>query len=421
MKKFCLACCLAVLLSVLTFTAAFAHPGPDDVNGGHEDNENISGGGSYHYHHGYRAHSHLDGVCPYAPVRVQQFAQGELPAEAQFKYMFGLSSIDEVQRGVILYNDGRSAEMTLAETKTLLEHLWNFDMERDIRPYSISNWRSYYINIYTADKKLALFPTSIMYGSFGEGNYVWYSTYVGNARQIIASTSQELYDKYLQLAVESGETPAMPSRDCLKLPQHEWAVPEIQDAAKNNILTYDLAKDYETPITRENFCVLIVRVLCEIEAGKNEPSFRSHDLRWSSPLKDLVNEKFGDNDIKKVDFVDGPTTYLSRMGELTALDIIEGRSDGTFDPNGNITREEAAKILCRTANVYLDVPPSGLTFADNSEIADWAKDYVSWVSANNIMYGTEDRIFDPKGTYTTEQAIATTLRLLNLIKNRGNL
>lgn len=44
---------------------AQAHSGRTDANGGHRDNKNASGLGSYHYHHGYSAHLHPNGVCPY--------------------------------------------------------------------------------------------------------------------------------------------------------------------------------------------------------------------------------------------------------------------------------------------------------------------------------------------------------------------
>ena len=45
---------------------AAAHPGRTDANGGHRDNKNKSGLGSYHYHCGnHPAHLHPNGVCPY--------------------------------------------------------------------------------------------------------------------------------------------------------------------------------------------------------------------------------------------------------------------------------------------------------------------------------------------------------------------
>lgn len=40
--------CLALVLCA----TAFAHPGGTDGSGGHRDNNNVSGLGAYHYHHG---------------------------------------------------------------------------------------------------------------------------------------------------------------------------------------------------------------------------------------------------------------------------------------------------------------------------------------------------------------------------------
>lgn len=46
---------------------AQAHSGRTDASGGHRDNKNASGLGSYHYHcKGHPAHLHPNGVCPYA-------------------------------------------------------------------------------------------------------------------------------------------------------------------------------------------------------------------------------------------------------------------------------------------------------------------------------------------------------------------
>ena len=55
-----------IFLTIVFLFASFsvyvyAHPGKTDSNGGHNDRQN----GDYHYHHGYPAHSHIDGVCPY--------------------------------------------------------------------------------------------------------------------------------------------------------------------------------------------------------------------------------------------------------------------------------------------------------------------------------------------------------------------
>ena len=51
----------ALLTLLLCCTVALAHPGSTDAAGGHYDRST----GEYHYHHGYPAHQHPSGVCPY--------------------------------------------------------------------------------------------------------------------------------------------------------------------------------------------------------------------------------------------------------------------------------------------------------------------------------------------------------------------
>lgn len=54
---------LSILLFLLCLasTSAYAHPGQTDEYGGHYDYSF----GDYHYHHGFPAHYHKDGYCPY--------------------------------------------------------------------------------------------------------------------------------------------------------------------------------------------------------------------------------------------------------------------------------------------------------------------------------------------------------------------
>ena len=57
MKKFAIVITMILLLPCISF----AHSGGTDENGGHYNRST----GSYHYHHGYPAHSHENG-CPYS-------------------------------------------------------------------------------------------------------------------------------------------------------------------------------------------------------------------------------------------------------------------------------------------------------------------------------------------------------------------
>ena len=58
-----------LLVLCISVMFASAHGGKVDSRGGHNDKNNKSGLGSYHYHCGHSpAHLHEDGVCPYADV-----------------------------------------------------------------------------------------------------------------------------------------------------------------------------------------------------------------------------------------------------------------------------------------------------------------------------------------------------------------
>lgn len=58
---------LIALSIILMGINAYAHSGRTDSSGGHKDNKNKSGLGSYHYHcGGHPAHLHTNGVCPYS-------------------------------------------------------------------------------------------------------------------------------------------------------------------------------------------------------------------------------------------------------------------------------------------------------------------------------------------------------------------
>jgi len=59
---------IAIICLIIAMSGnCFAHSGRTDSSGGHKDNQNKSGLGSYHYHcGGHPAHLHDNGVCPYS-------------------------------------------------------------------------------------------------------------------------------------------------------------------------------------------------------------------------------------------------------------------------------------------------------------------------------------------------------------------
>lgn len=57
---------ILLFVCIASILTAFAHSGRTDSSGGHRDNNNVSGLGSYHYHcGGHPPHLHTNGRCPY--------------------------------------------------------------------------------------------------------------------------------------------------------------------------------------------------------------------------------------------------------------------------------------------------------------------------------------------------------------------
>ena len=97
---------------------------------------------------------------------------------------------------------------------------------------------------------------------------------------------------------------------------------------------------------------------------------------------------------------------------MAGLGVVNGVGDGKFDPNGTLTREQAATILVRLADAMgHPLPQAGASFADNASIGSWARDAVGRVKAGGIMDGVGSNTFNPKAAYSREQSILTILRL----------
>lgn len=88
--------------------------------------------------------------------------------------------------------------------------------------------------------------------------------------------------------------------------------------------------------------------------------------------------------------------------------IIRGTQPRTFDPNGNLTREEAAVILARALELKLDTDPTKITkalekqFKDHGDISYYAKASVSGIAKKGYIVGAPVEPSDPKKGYVFE-------------------
>lgn len=82
---------IALVLAIIILFCApvFAHSGKTDSKGGHNDRQN----GGYHYHHGYPAHDHTNGICPYEYD--DKTGQSSVGAESYVQYTYSSSSVEK--------------------------------------------------------------------------------------------------------------------------------------------------------------------------------------------------------------------------------------------------------------------------------------------------------------------------------------
>lgn len=114
------------------------------------------------------------------------------------------------------------------------------------------------------------------------------------------------------------------------------------------------------------------------------------------------------------DVSEGAWYYQSVVAAVNA-GIVNGYSERIFGVGENIKREDMAVILAGLINS--DINREGRReFTDSNEIAEYAKESVSKVSALGIINGFDDNTFAPKSFCTRAQAAVV---IYNLIKVGG--
>ena len=215
----------------------------------------------------------------------------------------------------------------------------------------------------------------------------------------------------------SKRNPPKPVEDAPNLTAASgWAREGLTTAYNAGLIPEGLRDGYTQTATRAEFCALAV-ALYEKATGL--------ELFQGRPI-----------------FTDTTDPNVLKMAYIG---VVSGVGDDRFDPDGKLTREQAATMLARLASaagIPLDIQnatPSvnasvtvqvetaasetvgarptaapAPTFADNGDISSWAFDAVGLVQGRGIMGGVGDNRFDPQGEYTREQSILTMWRLYEL-------
>ena len=97
--------------------------------------------------------------------------------------------------------------------------------------------------------------------------------------------------------------------------------------------------------------------------------------------------------------------YYKYISSAVSAGLVNGVSEDTFGTGGLITREDAAVIAARILDKFgKKVNAESAVFTDANLISDYAADSINTLAALGIISGQPDGSFEPQGALTRAQA-----------------
>ena len=95
-------------------------------------------------------------------------------------------------------------------------------------------------------------------------------------------------------------------------------------------------------------------------------------------------------------------TYVEAVDVFTALGFLAGMGDGSFDPTGLVTREQAAKIITYMliGTERADALTTTVSSFSDVAVSRWSAPFIEYCAALGIINGRGDGTFDPAGNVT---------------------
>ena len=160
----------------------------------------------------------------------------------------------------------------------------------------------------------------------------------------------------------------------------KWAIDELTQAYNYGLTYPDIMGKFQQPITREEFCVIVVKLYTKLTNRTVTAS--------GTPFSDTNNPE---------------------IIKAYQLGIVNGTGGGKFSPTLSITRQEIATMIYRAlSKAYSELPKideNNFPFRDADKIAPWALTAMKFAYQNGIMKGVSQDIIDPLSNTTREQGI----------------
>lgn len=172
----------------------------------------------------------------------------------------------------------------------------------------------------------------------------------------------------------------------------KWYEASVEEMASRKIINgaSDTKFVGELGISRAEFCAIVVRALGLPESG-GVPSFK---------------------DVSKAN------RYYGAIGIAYKYGIINGRGDGKFDPQTNITWQEAMVMIQRAAKItgYKGHKGNITGFADRDQLNVWAVDAAKFFAGSSLLSDNNDGSLNPLTDITRAETADVILKLLRKSK-----
>jgi PKD repeat protein len=187
--------------------------------------------------------------------------------------------------------------------------------------------------------------------------------------------------------IDDGNT--APSENYCDISGH-WAEDDILSAYENGIFDGGLMFYPESTVSRATF-VTVLGKLYEHMGGV---------------IPDMTETDFSDVTASQ---------WYARYVAWAAENGIATGSDGVFDPDGSIQRQQIAAMICRFEDAFgitVKAVNESVDFADADEISDYAREYVARMYVSGIMTGRSGNTFSPESSVTKAEIAVIITRLM---------
>ncbi|WP_314587816.1 endo-alpha-N-acetylgalactosaminidase family protein [Paenibacillus terrigena] len=150
--------------------------------------------------------------------------------------------------------------------------------------------------------------------------------------------------------------------------------------------------------------------------GYEDGTFRPNGTvtrgEFSTMLARALKLELGDTAFNFADQKQTPVWAKPFIQAIAKAGFITGYEDGTFRANKEITRSELVVIAVRALGLEVN-PNAKLVFSDADQIPVWAKPYVATAAEAGLIKGNGDGKFNPNASSSRAEAVTLILAMLN--------